>query len=110
MGINYYGNIEEIIEVEYPGLPIKRIVLFKCTWFDPTPKTITKNYPNTSYLMLTRTKDCTSKNLLYLHFKFLKLFMLFTRMGKNQQLNGWKCVRCNRDHIFKHLFPMLYCP
>ncbi|XP_073027690.1 uncharacterized protein [Primulina eburnea] len=43
--INYYGNIEEIIEVEYPGLPIKRIVLFKCAWFDPTPKTGTRHHP-----------------------------------------------------------------
>ena len=33
---DYYGQLEEIMELEYPALLIKRIVLFKCDWFDPT--------------------------------------------------------------------------
>ena len=33
---DYYGILEEIIEIEYPALPLKRCVLFKCKWFDPT--------------------------------------------------------------------------
>lgn len=33
---DYYGKLVEIIEIEYPALPIKRTVLFKCEWFDPT--------------------------------------------------------------------------
>ncbi|XP_073152072.1 uncharacterized protein [Henckelia pumila] len=36
--LDYYGRLDEIIEVEYPALPIKRIVLFKCSWYDPTPR------------------------------------------------------------------------
>ena len=37
-----YGQLEEIMELEYPALLIKRIVLFKCDWFDPTPNLGTK--------------------------------------------------------------------
>jgi len=33
---NFYGQLLEIIEVEYPGMPIKRVTLFKCHWYDPT--------------------------------------------------------------------------
>nr|GLL45078.1 uncharacterized protein LOC109179592 [Ipomoea trifida] len=33
---DYYGRLVEVVQVEYPGLPIKRTVLFKCDWFDPT--------------------------------------------------------------------------
>lgn len=33
---DYYGRLSEILQLEYPGLPIKRTVLFKCEWFDPT--------------------------------------------------------------------------
>nr|GMD54464.1 uncharacterized protein LOC109179592 [Ipomoea batatas] len=33
---DYYGRLVEVVQVEYPGLPIKRIILFKCEWFDPT--------------------------------------------------------------------------
>ncbi|XP_050238240.2 uncharacterized protein LOC126687726 [Mercurialis annua] len=33
---DFYGVLTDIIELEYPALPIKRTVLFKCNWFDPT--------------------------------------------------------------------------
>nr|GEX69802.1 hypothetical protein [Tanacetum cinerariifolium] len=34
---DYYGILAEIVQLEYPALPIKRVVLFRCDWFDPTP-------------------------------------------------------------------------
>ncbi|WMV07923.1 hypothetical protein MTR67_001308 [Solanum verrucosum] len=34
--IKYYGVIQEIIEVRYSGWPNKKIVLFRCEWFDPS--------------------------------------------------------------------------
>ncbi|XP_015960485.1 uncharacterized protein LOC107484411 [Arachis duranensis] len=33
---DFYGQLDEIIQVEYTGLPLKRVVLFKCEWFDLT--------------------------------------------------------------------------
>ncbi|CAJ2645148.1 unnamed protein product [Trifolium pratense] len=30
----YYGNIKEIMQVEYLGEPTKQLVLFNCEWFD----------------------------------------------------------------------------
>ncbi|KAK6148025.1 hypothetical protein DH2020_018937 [Rehmannia glutinosa] len=32
----YHGIVEEIIDIKYPGLPIKRLTLFNCKWFDPS--------------------------------------------------------------------------
>ena len=34
---DYYGTLVEVIELEFEALPVKRTVLFKCEWFDPTP-------------------------------------------------------------------------
>ncbi|KAK6802902.1 hypothetical protein RDI58_000686 [Solanum bulbocastanum] len=34
--IEYYGVIHEIIEGRYSGWPKKKIVLFRCEWFDPS--------------------------------------------------------------------------
>ena len=34
----YYEKIINIIELEYASLPIKRAVLFKYEWYDPTPR------------------------------------------------------------------------
>ncbi|KAG8645495.1 hypothetical protein MANES_10G068101v8 [Manihot esculenta] len=39
---DYYGQMVEVLRLEYPGLPIKRTILFKCDWFDPTPNMGTK--------------------------------------------------------------------
>lgn len=33
---DFYGILQEIIEVEFPGLVKMKCVLFKCDWFDPT--------------------------------------------------------------------------
>ena len=32
---DFYGILEEVLEIEYPGLPMKRLILFACEWFDP---------------------------------------------------------------------------
>nr|GMD60622.1 putative transposase En/Spm [Ipomoea batatas] len=38
----FFGTLKEIVEVEYPNIPLKKVVLFNCEWFDPTPNTGTK--------------------------------------------------------------------
>ena len=35
-GDDFYGRLEEIIELEYPTVPIKRVTLFKWHCYDPT--------------------------------------------------------------------------
>lgn len=32
--LDYFGRLQEVIIIEYPRLPIKKVVLFKCDWFD----------------------------------------------------------------------------
>ena len=34
---DWYGQLREVVEVEYLNWLIKRTVLFMCDWFDPTP-------------------------------------------------------------------------
>ncbi|KAL1223514.1 hypothetical protein V5N11_035991 [Cardamine amara subsp. amara] len=34
--VDYYGEISDIIEVEYPGLANLKCVMFICEWYDPT--------------------------------------------------------------------------
>ncbi|KAK6780272.1 hypothetical protein RDI58_022456 [Solanum bulbocastanum] len=36
--VDYFGVLHEILELEYSGWSIKRIVLFQCKWFDPTSR------------------------------------------------------------------------
>ena len=39
---DYYGQLINVLQLEYPGLPPKRTMLFKCEWFDPMPSMGTK--------------------------------------------------------------------
>ncbi|XP_057779781.1 uncharacterized protein LOC130998378 [Salvia miltiorrhiza] len=36
--LDYYGRLLEVCELEYMGLPLKTTTLFKCEWFDPSPR------------------------------------------------------------------------
>ncbi|XP_073275513.1 uncharacterized protein [Primulina huaijiensis] len=38
----YYGQVQEVIEVEYSGLPLKQAILFKFSWFDINPRSGTR--------------------------------------------------------------------
>jgi len=35
--MDFYGILQEIVEVEYIGEP-KKLVLFYCKWYNPNPK------------------------------------------------------------------------
>jgi hypothetical protein len=42
-GVEYYGRIEEIYELNFGGCIPLNPVIFKCHWFDPK---VTKRTPN----------------------------------------------------------------
>jgi len=50
-GVEYHGVLEEVLRVEYLGEPIKRCVLFRCDWFDPS------NPRGTRYSRVNRTYE-----------------------------------------------------
>ena len=51
---DYYGQLEEVIEIEYFGQ--LRIALFKCKWFDPTPNVGTRVHRRTSIVEVHRNR------------------------------------------------------
>ncbi|XP_073051313.1 uncharacterized protein [Primulina eburnea] len=38
----FYAQLEEIVEIEYPGLQMRQVVLFKCRWFHTHPRSGTR--------------------------------------------------------------------
>ena len=53
---DWYGKLKEIIELEYANEPIKRVVLFKCEWFDPTRPTGTCKHNQYNIIEINHTK------------------------------------------------------
>ena len=52
---DYYGQLIEILELEYPSYPFKRTVLFKCDWFDPS-RHGTRRHPNYSLVEVNQSR------------------------------------------------------
>ena len=42
--LDFYGQLMEVLQLEYPALPLKRVILFNCQWFDPTPSIGTRSH------------------------------------------------------------------
>ncbi|KAK9148371.1 hypothetical protein Scep_007128 [Stephania cephalantha] len=51
---NYYGVLQEVVEIEYTGL--KRVVLFKCEWYDPTPNHGVRTHPTLQLVEVHRSR------------------------------------------------------
>ncbi|XP_060169194.1 uncharacterized protein LOC132600090 [Lycium barbarum] len=56
-GVDYYGVIKEILELEYSGGGKKRIVLFRCKWFDPTPNRGTRVLKQYNIIEVNHTRE-----------------------------------------------------
>ncbi|XP_051152347.1 uncharacterized protein LOC127266224 isoform X1 [Andrographis paniculata] len=55
-GLEYYGHIQEILEIEFPGLPIKRCTIFNCEWYDPTSGVGTKKHGRYNLVEVNKKK------------------------------------------------------
>ena len=42
--------------MEYPALPLKRVILFNCQWFDPTPSIGTRSHPEYKLVDVNHTR------------------------------------------------------
>lgn len=56
---DFYVRLLEVVELEYPRLPIKRVVLFKCEWFDPTPNSGMKIHKQYKLADVNHTRKLT---------------------------------------------------
>ncbi|XP_073122058.1 uncharacterized protein [Henckelia pumila] len=54
---NYYGIIDEILEVKYAGNSQSKTVLFKCTWFDTHPRLGTRVHPKYKIVEINRKRS-----------------------------------------------------
>ncbi|XP_059299092.1 uncharacterized protein LOC132051859 isoform X1 [Lycium ferocissimum] len=56
--VDYYGVLQEILELEYPiGWPKKKLVLFRCKWYDPTPRSATKVHRHYKIVEIKHTRE-----------------------------------------------------
>ena len=88
---DYYGRLEQIIQVEYPVLPIKRYVLFKCSWYDLTPRTGIRIHPNYNLVEVNVNKRFNKFEPFIFEVQASQIFYLEYLM-KRRRPNEWLSV------------------
>ena len=53
---DWHGVVNEILELEYPGEPLKRVVLVTCRWYDPTHPRGTRKQNHYKIIEINHTK------------------------------------------------------
>jgi len=53
---DWFGLLKEILELEYPSRPIKRVVVFYCDWYDPTRPRGTRTHKDYKIVEVNHSK------------------------------------------------------
>ena len=59
---DYYGILDEIIELNYKSATIKRIIIFNCSWFDTSNCGGTRIHSQTRLVDVNRNKTMRTKD------------------------------------------------
>ncbi|RDX87975.1 hypothetical protein CR513_30485, partial [Mucuna pruriens] len=86
---DFYGNLFDIIQLEYIGFPIMKLVLFKCDWFDNTPNIGTKVHNKYEIVEVRTTRDIIKHTIYsYLHNKLNNWLAVIKTKARSRIVNN----------------------
>ncbi|KAL3533939.1 hypothetical protein ACH5RR_007460 [Cinchona calisaya] len=101
---DFYGVIENIIEVEYPG-PTMHVVLFKCLWYDPVRGTnVHRKY---NLVEINHKKRYKSYDAFILAQQAVQLAVCKTR-ARSKVEEHWKDTAYQQDQVVAPIEPELH--
>lgn len=90
--LDYYGRLLEVMVVEYPGLHDKKVVLFKCEWFDPSPLG-TLVHPNFKLVSINHTRRYTKYEPFVLATQACQVFYCPYPSKKANRKDYWEACK-----------------
>ena len=85
---DYYGQLQEVVELEYPGWPIKRTVLFKCEWFDITPNVGTRIHKQYKLVDVNHTRRYAQDEPFFLVMQAQQVYY-YTYLSLKRDTRSW---------------------
>ena len=87
---DYYGLLEEIIELEYPCSPDteRKVVLFKCRWFDP-PERGTRVHPEYRFVEINHNRVYRKYDPFILAQQALQVYYVEYPGSNRERANWW---------------------
>jgi hypothetical protein len=93
-GRDYYGRVEEIIELHYTGCKPFNPVIFKCRWFDPDA---TKRTPNVGMVEIRPDSVYPGSDVYVVAQQATQVYYL-SYAKKDERLTGWYVVNKVMPH------------
>ena len=88
-GLQYYGRIEEMIELDYGLGDRVNPVVFRCHWFDPTR---VRRYPDIGWVEIQRAYKYDGDDVYILANQAKQVFYLSYACQTVKNLKGWDVV------------------
>nr|GMD42807.1 uncharacterized protein LOC109185082 [Ipomoea batatas] len=103
----FFGTLKEIVEVEYPNIPLKKVVLFNCEWFDPTPNTGTNLNSDSGLAEVHSRKRYRKYDPFIIAQNACQVCYIPYPRSKREKLNWWVVLnvrpRGTIDNAYKHI-------
>jgi hypothetical protein len=85
--LEYYGIIEDIIKIEWEGSMKLELVLFYCSWFDPTPNGL-RRIEDLGLVEINHTLRLSNFDPFEMAVRLLKCTICHTRVRTESCLHG----------------------
>ncbi|PHU22241.1 hypothetical protein BC332_07348 [Capsicum chinense] len=82
--IDYYGVLQKILELDFPGWPYKKLILFLCKRFDPIPKIGTRVDPYYKIIEAKYTRQYGSYDPLIIAQNVKHVYFAPYPLGRNK--------------------------
>lgn len=96
---DYYGILQEIIEVELPFTPTQKVVMFKCDWFDPTLTKGVKVHPHYKLIDINHRRRYSNYDPFILAYQAYQVYYMSYPGVKKPKLDWWNVQKCKARHV-----------
>lgn len=96
---DYYGILQEIIEVELPFAPPQKVVMFKCDWYDPIKNRGVKIHPNYNLIDINHKRRYSNYDPFILANQASQVYYMPYTGCKRSKSDWWNVQKCKARHV-----------
>ena len=99
-GVDYYGRLLEIYELQFYGSVPLTPVIFKCHWFDPK---LTRHTPKVGLIEIRQDSKLPGDDVYIVAQQAIQVYYLLYPYQTNKRLKGWDVVYKISPHDKLHV-------
>ena len=103
--LDFYGLLQEILELEYIGDPFnQKVVLFKGRWFDPTSRGTKLVHPNYDFVEVNHKKEYQKYEPFILAQQAVQVYYVDYPGAKRDRVDWWAVCKTKPHNAIEELW------